>query len=105
LTSAPKPVREASYSLLSNYIGRIKDDIEIEAALQSDGNLANISDLPEELLSIILDIDVLDFPESVETEYSRRRILEGYLMAWSLIFQYFHNSVLSLYRSCSFLVV
>ena len=80
--------------LLANYIPRIKEDIEIEAALGPEGDITNIPNLPDELLSIIVDTDVLHFPEGSEAEPSRRRILEGYLMAWSLLFKYFHSSVL-----------
>jgi len=94
LSIAPKDIKETVYVLLASYITRIKEDIEIEAALKPDGDVAGVQDLPDELLSIIVDTDVLHFPEGSEVEESRRRLLEGYLMAWSLLFRYFRDSVL-----------
>ena len=76
------------------YIRRSKEQMEIEAAFAPSGELANIRGLPEELLSIIVDTDFLYDTEDPEAETSRRRILEGYLMSWSLIFQHFVDSVL-----------
>ena len=74
-------------------------------ALKSGDDGAGIPDLPEELLSIIVDADVLNFPETIEAENSRRHSLEGYLMAWSLIFKYFHNTVLGFFEDFLFLVL
>jgi hypothetical protein len=93
VSQAPKHIREASYNLLIGYIKRTKEQIEIEAALAPNGELGDIRGLPEELLSIIVDTDFLYDTENIEAENLRRRILEGYLMSWSLIFQHFVDSV------------
>jgi hypothetical protein len=93
VTRAPKYIREASYFLLSRYIKRVKEEIEIEAAVSSVGKSEGIPGLPEELLSIIVDTDILHYSEGPEVESSKRRALDGYLMSWSLIFQYFVDSV------------
>ena len=77
-----------------SYIQRTKEQIEIEAALAPSGDLSNIRGLPEELLSIIVDTDFLQESEAPGAEISRRRLLEGYLMSWSLIFQHFIDSVI-----------
>src|SRR5271170_4594329 len=94
VSNAPKHIREASYELLVSYIRRTKEQIEIEAALAPTGDLSNIRGLPEELLSIIVDTDFLHESEAPGAEISRRRLLEGYLMSWSLIFQHFIDSVI-----------
>jgi len=94
VSQAPKHIREASYELLKGYIQQSKEQIEIEAALAPSGELGNIRGLPEELLSIIVDTDFLHDTEDSDAEILRRRILEGYLMSWSLIFQHFVDSVL-----------
>ena len=93
MSEAPKHIREASYELLVSYIRRTKEQIEIEAALAPSGETADIRGLPEELQSIIVNTDFLHDSEDSEGETSRRRILEGYLMSWSLIFQHFVDSV------------
>ena len=77
-----------------SYIRRTKEQIEVEAALAPNGDLSNIRGLPEELLSIIVNTDFLQDFEGPGAEVSRRRLLEGYLMSWSLIFQHFVDSVL-----------
>ena len=96
---APKHIREASYELLFGYINGIKEKIEIEAAIEP----SHIRGLPEELLSIIFDTDISTLFSSVTqperdanlAERRKRRRLEGNLMSWSLLFQYFVDSVLS----------
>ena len=93
ISQAPKHIREASYELLGGYIRRTKEQIEIEAALAPNGETGDIRGLPEELLSIIVNTDFLHDTEDPEAEMSRRRILEGYLMSWSLIFLHFVDSV------------
>ena len=95
ISNAPKHIREASYELLVSHIGRTKEQIEIEAALAPSGDLSDIRGLPEELLSIIVETDFLQESEGPGAESSRRRLLEGYLMAWSLIFRHFVDSVWS----------
>ena len=93
MSQARKHIREASYGLLIGYIRRTKEQIEIEAALAPSGDTGDIRGLPEELLSIIVNTDFLHDTEDSDAESSRRRILEGYLMSWSLIFQHFVDSV------------
>lgn len=65
----------------------------IEAALAQDGDLRDVPGLPEELLSIIVDTDFSHDLEEQVTETSRRQMLDGYLMSWSLIFIHFAESV------------
>jgi len=93
VSHGPKHIRAASYELLTSYIKRVKEDIEIEAALAPSDELDSIPTLPEELLSIIVDTDALHEPENSEANSSRDQALEGYLMSWSLIFQHFADSV------------
>lgn len=76
-----------------SYIRRTKEQIQLEAALAPNGDLSNIRGLPEELLSIIVDTDFLKDHEGSGAELSRQRLLEGYLMSWSLIFEHFIDSV------------
>lgn len=97
---APKYIREASYELLFGYINGIKERIEIEAAIASS-ETDQIRGLPEELLSIIFDTDTSTLfsstrqPEGEElhADRRRRRKLEGNLMSWSLLFQFFVDTV------------
>jgi hypothetical protein len=97
MSTSPATIREATYQLLIGYIKRTKEEIEIEAALSPVGETRNIRGLPEELLSIILDTDILGLPEDAGIESRatlyRQRTLEGYLMSWSLVFQHFKDSV------------
>ena len=79
-----------------DYVRQSKEQIEIEAALAPSGETGGILGLPEELLSIIMNTDFLNDTEDSEAEIVRRRVLEGFLMAWSLIFQHFVDSV----RNC-----
>lgn len=95
MTRAPKHIREASYTLLARYIAYIKEEMEIEARM-GPVYRKDLPGLPEELLSLIVDSDILHYSEGPEVESSKRRALDGYLLAWGLIFQYFVNSV----RSC-----
>jgi hypothetical protein len=96
---APKHIREAAYELLTGYIKRTKEEIEMEAALLLTSESADIRGLPDELLSIIVDTDILHLPDDsgteIQTRLFRQRALEGYLMSWSLIFQHFKDSVIS----------
>ena len=80
------------------YINKTKEQLEIDAALApaSNGEPARFQGLPEELLSIIVDTSFLHETNDLEAENMRRRTLEGYLMAWALIFHHFVDSV----RSC-----
>ena len=88
-----------------SYIRRTKEQIQLEAALAPNGDLSNIRGLPEELLSIIVDTDLLKDPEGPGAELSRQRLLEGYLMSWSLIFEHFIDSVCSQFMDTNFVVV
>ena len=67
----------------------------MDAAFAPDGDLSEIRGLPDELLSLLLETDITQFPEDVTAEKSRREALEGYFMTWSLIFQLFHKTVFS----------
>jgi hypothetical protein len=67
----------------------------MDAAFAPDGDLSNIRGLPDELLSLLLETDISQFPEDATTEKSRREALEGYFMTWSLIFKLFHETVIS----------
>jgi len=77
------------------YIDKTKDQLEIDAALApaSSGEPARGQGLPEELLSIIVDTSFLHETDDLAAENMRRRMLEGYLMAWTLIFHHFVDSV------------
>lgn len=88
-----------------SYIERTKDQIQLEAALAPNGDLSNIRGLPEELLSIIVDTDLLKDPEGDGAELSRQRLLEGYLMSWSLIFEHFIDSVCSQFMDTNVVVI
>lgn len=90
VSHAPKHIREACYELLTAYIKKAKERIEIEAALAPNGELDRIPGLPEELLSI-----VLDEPENPDADGFRRDDLEGYLMSWSLLFEHFVDGVIT----------
>ena len=95
-----KHIREASYELLLDYIEEKKEKIEIEAGVA--GADTPLPGLPEELLSIIIDTDTTDVFSSMRiledsaqrTSSKDRHKRLGNLMAWSLIFQFFIDSVL-----------
>jgi hypothetical protein len=92
ISRAPKQIRNTAYLLLLDHIKLNKEAVEIEAALAPAGDVSHIHDLPEELLSIIVDADVLSDVDP-DVDNSRSQLLEGYLMSWSLIFQHFVDSV------------
>ena len=85
-----KHISEAAYILLQGYIKRVKEEIEMEAALSRNAESSEVRGLPEELLSIIVDTDLHEFDNE-----SSRSAVEGYLMSWDLIFQHFIDSVCS----------
>ena len=95
-----KHIREASYELLLGYVKDKKEKIEIEAGVATADT--PLPGLPEELLSIIIDTDTTDVfssmrisEDSAERASSKDRHKRlGNLMSWSLIFQFFIDSVL-----------
>lgn len=93
MSSAPKYIREAAYERLTEYIRRIKEQVEIEAAL-SIGETRDTPGLPE-LLSIVMDDRVPGFLESDMPSSAEQKYMEGYMMSWSLICCHFVDSVTS----------
>jgi hypothetical protein len=70
--------------------------MEIEAALATSENSANIRGLPDELLSLLIDDDTSSDIQGDGLDNLRYRSLEGQLMTWGLVFQYFRDTVSSL---------
>ena len=81
------------YQLLVEYIQSVKEATEIEAAFATGDDAVSLPGLPEELLSIIVDMDLSLYSEEHEFEESRYCALQGYLMAWNLVFLYFRDTV------------
>lgn len=80
-------IQQTAFTLLHDHIPKLQEDISLAAALDK-----KTAQLPEELLSLILQAPTL---EDLEDETFERRIppsLLTYLSSWMLIFDHFRNA-------------
>lgn len=82
-----RPVQQAAFDLLHKQIPIRQEQISFDAALEK-----KTAQLPDELLSLILEAPTLD--SLVDESFDRRMplSLQGYLYSWRLLFDHFDSS-------------
>ncbi|KAK3706180.1 hypothetical protein LTR37_012881 [Vermiconidia calcicola] len=82
-----RPVQEAAFELLHKQVPAAQEQISLEAALDN-----KTAQLPDELLSLILEAPTLDSLANAPFERSMPLSLRGYLFSWRLLFDHFNGS-------------
>lgn len=80
-------IQRTAFDLLHKFIPSIQEQVSFDAALENQ-----TAQLPEELLSLILETPSLDALASAHFDRSMPLDLQGYLFSWLLIFDHFTNS-------------
>ena len=84
-----RPIQQATFDLLHQQIPAAQEQISLDAALDRDSRAVQ---LPDELLSLILEAPTLESLVDESFERSMPRSLQGYLFSWRLIFDHFSGS-------------
>lgn len=87
LNSASRPVMEAGFGLLHQHIPAAQEQISFDAALEN-----KTAQLPDELLSLILEAPTLDSLADASFDRMMPLSLQGYLFSWRLVFDHFVGS-------------
>ena len=97
LRGMPKPIHEAAYDILHQYIPMQQEQISIEAALAGEDD-EFAPQLTPELLSLLLETPSVEKVEDLVLEgngtgESTEDTLRGCFLAWRLIFDHFEMAV------------
>jgi E3 ubiquitin-protein ligase listerin len=82
-----RPVQQATFSILHQQIPMAQEQISFDAALDN-----KTAQLPDELLSLILEAPTLDSLADASFDRAMPLSLQGYLFSWRLLFDHFTNS-------------
>jgi hypothetical protein len=80
-------IQQAAFDLIHKQIPAAQENISFDAALEN-----KTAQLPDELLSLILEAPTLDSLADESFERSMPRSLQGYLFSWRLLFDHFTGS-------------
>ncbi|KAK6428119.1 hypothetical protein LTR95_015740, partial [Oleoguttula sp. CCFEE 5521] len=86
LGSKSRAIQGAAFSLLHGQIPVAQEQVSIDAAIES-----KTVSLPDELLSLILEVPSLDLMEDTEVSELPQE-LQSYLFSWRLLFDHFDGS-------------
>lgn len=82
-----RPVQQAAFDLLHQHIPASQEQVSFDAALEN-----KTAQLPEELLSLILEAPTLDSLVDASFDRTMPVQLQGYLYSWRLLFDHFGGS-------------
>ena len=82
-----RAIQQAAFDLLHQQIPAAQEQISLDAALEN-----RTAQLPDELLSLILEAPTLDSLVDESFDTSMPRSLQGYLFSWRLLFDHFNGS-------------
>ncbi|KAM0704923.1 hypothetical protein Q7P35_007710 [Cladosporium inversicolor] len=82
-----RAIQQAAFSLLHIKVPSTQENISFDAALDN-----RTAQLPDELLSLILEAPTLDTLADASFDRSMPLSLQSYLYSWRLLFDYFANS-------------
>jgi hypothetical protein len=86
--SQSRSIQEAAFSILHKDIPRHQEEVSLNAALDK-----KVARLPDELLSLILEVPTMAGLENEDFERTMPLSLRGYLFSWILVFDHFEHSV------------
>lgn len=87
LYTASSSVQQAAFSLLHKHIPKAQEKVSFDAALEH-----KTAQLPEELLSLIIEAPSLDALANASFDRTMPLPLQGYLFSWRLLFDHFASS-------------
>lgn len=87
LYTPSRPIQEAAFNLLHKEIPVAQEQISFDAALEN-----KTAQLPEELLSLVLESPTLDTLADASFDRMMPLSLQGYLYSWRLLFDHFSRS-------------
>ncbi|KAK5137975.1 hypothetical protein LTR08_005772 [Meristemomyces frigidus] len=87
LYAPSRPVQQAAFDLLHKHIPATQEQISLDAALEN-----KTAQLPDELLSLIMEAPTLDSLADAPFDRSMPLQLQGYLYGWRLLFAHFDRS-------------
>lgn len=82
-----RPIEQAAFDLLHKQIPAAQEEISLEAALDN-----KTAQLPDELLSLIVEAPTLDSLAEAPFDRAMPLSLQGYLYSWRLVFDHFDGS-------------
>ena len=82
-----RPIQQAAFNLLHRQIPTAQEQISFDAALEN-----KTAQLPDELLSLILESPTLDSLADASFQSYMPLSLQGYLFSWRLLFDHFNGS-------------
>ena len=81
-------VQETAFAILHRQIPRLQEQVSLDTALDK-----SMAQLPEELLSLVLQSPDIDQDLKEELDFANAPTLFGYLASWLLVFDHFKNAV------------
>ncbi|KAI7460887.1 hypothetical protein KC357_g8860 [Hortaea werneckii] len=87
LYTQSRPVQQAAFELLHKAIPAAQEEVSLNAALDN-----KTAQLPDELLSLVLEPPTLDSLVDASFDRTMPLQLQGYLYSWRLLFDHFTNS-------------
>lgn len=81
-------VQRAAYDILHRYIPKVQEQISFDHALSK-----STVNLPDELLSLLLEAPKIDTFSQTPVEGSHWMELRSYLLSWKVVFDHFSSSV------------
>ncbi|KAK5119187.1 hypothetical protein LTR85_007801 [Meristemomyces frigidus] len=87
LYTPSRAIQQAAFDLLHKHIPAAQEQLSLEVALDN-----KTAQLPEEVLSLILEAPTLDSLVDASVDRSMPLQLQGYLYSWRLLFAHFNGS-------------
>ena len=87
LYTSSRPIQQAAFDLLHKQIPVDQEQRSFDAALEN-----KVAQLPDELLSLILETPTLESLADMSFERAMPLSLQGYLYSWRLLFDHFNGS-------------
>ncbi|KAK3066726.1 hypothetical protein LTR53_016805, partial [Teratosphaeriaceae sp. CCFEE 6253] len=87
LYTPSRPIQQGAFNLLHKQIPGAQEQISLDAALENKS-----AQLPDELLSLILEAPTLDSLVDASFDRTMPLSLQGYLYSWRLLFDHFSGS-------------
>ena len=85
-------VQRAAYDILHRFIPEAQEQVSFDQALSK-----SVANLPDELLSLLLEAPTLDIYSGISVEDGQWMELRCYLLSWKVVFDHFTNSVSNIF--------